>query len=348
MLIVDEAHDGRPTGADPWDIRDHVNWIRPVAVLKENDQVAARAAAARNPAAWQPALTGFKLAEADRNAIELRPHWAKTRGFAFAVVPTNEETMNNNGITFERTVPITMRNAWMQVSVGYDVARRHHHVIVAADGTEIPSSVGTRLYDGARTLNRGGFDNRSYSLAKFLDTSPKFTLRLAPDQKKASQSGTEFDVIVFGPLIVDLPADGKPLQAQVPLPPPIKKNPEWKPEWKWEPGKTYDGKPLVIRGLPFAAGNGMLHGTTATFSLDPSYKRFVALLGVCDGGGDVVGPIEILLDDEPFWKSNGKFDSRAAAQQIDLFLPAEHKTLTIRTPAANGVLGLGNAGFMTE
>ena len=89
VLVVEEAHDNRPSGADPWDIRDHVDWLWPmltVAEMKEKPSLAQVLPLGR----WIPSLIGFDVSKEDAEQAYLRPVYT-SRGFRFAIVPTSEE-----------------------------------------------------------------------------------------------------------------------------------------------------------------------------------------------------------------------------------------------------------------
>ena len=72
ILRVDPAHDQRPAGADPFEIRDLFNWIEPVVVL---DPAELGAAVAGRLAETIPAWNGWRLTAADGKADEPAPHF---------------------------------------------------------------------------------------------------------------------------------------------------------------------------------------------------------------------------------------------------------------------------------
>ncbi|KKK66168.1 hypothetical protein LCGC14_2966800, partial [marine sediment metagenome] len=60
-LLTDEAHQGRPAGADPLDIRDMLDWLEPVllldqAKLKQNVEAASTRLFPAKPAAAEVPL----------------------------------------------------------------------------------------------------------------------------------------------------------------------------------------------------------------------------------------------------------------------------------------------------
>lgn len=75
VLSVDPAQEQRPSGADPFDIRDHFNWLEPLVTL---DAAELKAELLRR--AWQriPAFEHWKVATGDRAEARLVNHWDET------------------------------------------------------------------------------------------------------------------------------------------------------------------------------------------------------------------------------------------------------------------------------
>lgn len=344
VLVVDEAHDNRPSGADPWDIRDHVDWLWPMLIVAESKSETPLAA--YEPLSrWVPALAGFEMAKADRVRTILRPMFT-SRGYRFAIVPLDQE-QRDPGIFLTKNIKVSNGNARVDVSAGMDGASgRHHHVIVEADGAELSSMPSGSIPVGSHYAAKGSYGEREYGLGPYLGKDVKFSLRLQPDQYKSGpQGGVVINNVGFGALIAKLPADGKFIEAEIPL---TSIKPEKLPaDWTWENGKSVKNTELKLKGLVFQSGTALPAQSEITIPLDASWKRFVAVVGKLDPITSV-SLIAISIDGEMLWETDGKFENHATAAQLDIDLPPGHKTLTIKINNKADHVVFGNAGFMTK
>jgi hypothetical protein len=114
-------------------------------------------------------------------------------------------------------------------------------------------------------------------------------------------------------------------------------------------GKLPNGVPLNIRGYPFDEGIGSRYNTSLTYKLDPSWQRFVAVVGLADGWQDV-GPYEILLDDKPHFRTTnpGTFGRNSPGEQLDVAIPPGHKSITFRVKCQSSQAAWANAGFLHD
>jgi hypothetical protein len=97
----------------------------------------------------------------------------------------------------------------------------------------------------------------------------------------------------------------------------------------------------------FEHGTALPAGSQITIPLDPSWKRFVAVIGKRDPYQGAA-LLSIQLDGEPFWESDGPFEQGATAAQLDFELPPGSKKMTLKINNKEGFLVLGNAGFMLK
>jgi hypothetical protein len=344
LLVVEEAHDNRPSGADPWDIRDHVDWLWPMLTIAANNEKPSLTAALP-VGRWIPALQGFEVSKEDAAQAFLRPMYS-SRGYRFAIVPTSE-AQRDEGIRFTKNVKVTNNNARVNVSVGMDgVSGRHQSIVVGADDAALFSVPSPAISISYHPANKNSYGEREYSLGPYLGQDVKFVLRLQPEQgKDGPQGGVVFDNVGFGSLIAKLPADGKFLEAEVPL---TSIKPTKLPaEWTWANGKSVKNTDLKLRGLAFENGTALPAQSEITIPLDPSWKRFVAVVGKLDPVTGV-SLIAISLDGVKLWDTDGKFENHAAAAQLDIDLPPDSKTITIKINNKEGLVVFGNAGFMTK
>jgi len=341
LFIIDEAHDNRPSAADPWDIRDHVNFLWPTLLLSDEklpqpfDQLDT----------WIPALTGFQLPAAARDKVRLRPVWCE-RDWQFALVLTDHDPKAAS-VLLEQTLPLALNNSLFSVVAGHDGQGARRQVIgVKIDGESVEATINGDLNVGAREGRRREFDNRDWGLGNFVGKKVRLTLEIKPEpNKQEDQSGIIFDKLIFRPLIMNLPANGKPLLPTVFL---TSLAAEQLPQdAKWKAGQRSDGQPLVFRGLKFSEGTAIRTNTELTFKVDPAWRSFVAVLGLAHGWQGA-GPYEILLDGQPFWKQTTVFDRVSPGMQVNVDIPPGHKLLTIRVKGEDSFGLLGNAGFVTR
>jgi hypothetical protein len=118
-------------------------------------------------------------------------------------------------------------------------------------------------------------------------------------------------------------------------------------DWQLVPGKLSNGEPLAVYGYPLSAGTGIPAGGELSFPLDPSYRRFTAIIGLGKGWQNA-GPYEILLDGKLHWTSGKAFERNGSGQQINVDIPAGHKLFTIRIQGQESFGALGHAGFSTK
>lgn len=76
FLRVNAAHDGRPAGADPFDIRDTFDWLAP---LVELDRERVKQETARRSARLVPAWEGWSVFTGDDPSARLVNHWSESR-----------------------------------------------------------------------------------------------------------------------------------------------------------------------------------------------------------------------------------------------------------------------------
>ena len=123
ILVTDYAHEGRPSGADPFDIRDEVSWLDPVVDLPAVTESAI-------PETWQDArileqLPSWVGGEALIEEPQLRPSgvtwWNMWRPGLLIDLP--EE------MKLTRQVAVSTTNAWFQVAAGRGREGRGGHLI---------------------------------------------------------------------------------------------------------------------------------------------------------------------------------------------------------------------------
>ena len=112
VLITEFAHKGRPPGADPFDIRDEVNWLMPTVRLDSAAMARHYGGAVRH----FTGLGGWSLAEPEAAKVQLSAKWDNTDGRWEPGL-----LVGASGLTLTRKIRVTRDTAWLWMSaVGRD------------------------------------------------------------------------------------------------------------------------------------------------------------------------------------------------------------------------------------
>ncbi|MBC8874202.1 MAG: NPCBM/NEW2 domain-containing protein [Planctomycetes bacterium] len=346
-LVTEFGHEGRPADTDPLDIRDHVDWLMPWVKV---DLTAVKRPAA-DLARWFAPLEGWNVDDAIRKRINARPWWnRKTGRWVMALSPdANKNVADVEPVAATRREKITLSNAYIYIAAGRDTTDSTYHNIQLQIGGEQHA---TTLNGDLRTnAGPGSLHDRVWGLGGYVGKEATLSLVLTPQgDDNAKPAGIVWGTVAMRPLIENLPEDGQPIKPDVPLT-------SLKPTaatYRGRPveilaGKLPDGTSLKVLGYPFSTGFGVRVGTSITYELDPSYRRFVAVLGLADGW-QAVGPYEILLDDEVFWTSSEPktFDRNTPGCQLDIPIPEGHKNIQFRLQGRDSSGAWAAAGFMLD
>ncbi len=341
VLVTDWAHEGRPAGADPLDIRDYVDWIHPFVEL-DASKLPKTAAVLDN---YVPELAGWQLPEKFWPRVELKPVWAQEKWkVSFAIDPAGADA-NIEPVELTRRERITLNNARFIAGFGHDASQPHHHkLIVLAEGQEIVSTLDSPPTSGTRPGLQGEFDEREYSLTPHLGKEVTLTLRIERVERRAEPAaGILWRPLELRPLIDNLPKTLEPLHPSAPLT--SLDLAASQPMLKRKAGETNAGEPLTIRGYRLTSGFGVPAQASMTYKLTPSCHRFVAVVGLAKGNREV-GPFTILIDGQPHWKLDRMFGRNSPGVQIDVPIPAGHETITFLVGGSECEAAWGNAGFL--
>jgi NPCBM/NEW2 domain len=386
VLVTDFGHDGRPAGADPADIRDAVDWLMPRVQVDRNALPQPKVALPAFPSGGGeagfadavPPLAGWQLADDYRDKVELVPFWNKSLGrWSPAMRRKGEQDWKDDSVLFEltRSMHVTPANAWVEIAAAQDGSGRENPSIgLTANGQPVEAIMNGDLRTNG---NPGASEERKWSLGAWADKDIKLSIVVHAQKSGRYQTqGLLWGHVSTGPMATDLPSDGRPIKPDVPIT-------SLKPVSfalqdgvkELQAGKLPDGKPLVVRGYPFADGYAVPHGSNLVYNLEPRYGRFVAVIGLADGSS-AIGPYQVYLDDELYWNSvrgvvkdedanekpadqgrgdrgkgdrkPGLFGRHTPARQIDVPLPPGHKTITLRLMGDSGAGAWASAGFMTR
>jgi hypothetical protein len=102
--------------------------------------------------------------------------------------------------------------------------------------------------------------------------------------------------------------------------------------------------------FPFPTGIGVPEGSTLTYALDPSWKRFVSIVGYTTVNWAEVGPYEVFFDDQPAWTNTDPIQYHwwHRGTQVDVAIPPGAKTMTLKLAEGNAHGAWALSGFMTQ
>ena len=335
VLVTDFAHDGRPAGADPGDIRDEVNWLMPMVRVDP----AALGMTAEVLGWTVPALRGWTVQQKDLS--HLRPTVVVRRK------GPREWAMDLNppGLTLSRTVKVTLANALLYAAATRGTNDGGHVLDLSADGQQVKG----RHEDGRTLRTRendpGESTEQRWMLAPFLGRRVTLTLRAVRDKDGKTDEALIWRGLALEPLVAHLPADGKILTPDVPLGDLEPVEAVWFPQGKGRRAtRTQPPEPSVqkIHGLTLANSYPVRSGLKMTYRLRGGLRQFVAVVGTENQHHR--GPFRVLLDGKVVWKSSKAID-RGQLEQVAVKLPRDAKTISL-VPEHDMTTGAwGQAGF---
>lgn len=344
ILVTDFAHDGRPAGADPLDIRDQVAWLNPLITIDKSQLPRPEQSIAR----WIPALAGWKLADKSADRVRMQTAFDPERREFHLTLQSLEKSKDAPPLELERSVAFTPRNTRLTMEASSDGQRKLPAKLrILVDGEPRESSMNGDVDTTPTSIRKP--QSREYSLGDLVGKTAKLSVQIVhPTKSDGEMNGLIFWELALRPIIENLPESGALPSPDVPL---ASLQPRMSLQGNKQlalppSGQTTDGKPLEIRGLKLASGFGLPPGSEVTYDLDPAFERFTAIIGQASGWRGA-GPFEILVDGEPHWTSGPEtFGRNSPGQVIDVPLPHDGKQITLRLQGAECLGAWGNAGFM--
>jgi hypothetical protein len=344
ILVTDFAHDGRPAGADPLDIRDHVAWLNPLVTIDKARLPRPQVKIAR----WLPPLEGWKLAESSLDRMRLQTAFDPERREFHLTFVSLEKLKDSPPVELERSVAITPGNMRLVMEASSDGQRKLPAKLrVVVKGEPRESSMNGDVDTTPTSFRKP--QSREYGLGDLVGTTAKLTVQvLHPNRGDGDMNGLIFWNLALLPGIESLPENGALPSPDVPLASltPRKAVKAGKPLELPAAGQRSDGKPLEIHRLKLAGGFGLPAGAEVTYDLNPSYERFIAIIGLASGWQNA-GPFEILIDGQPHWSSApATFGRNSPGKYIEVPLPADGKQITLRIQGGECLGAWANAGFV--
>ncbi|MEX2216969.1 MAG: NPCBM/NEW2 domain-containing protein [Phycisphaeraceae bacterium] len=354
VLVTDYAHEGRPRGADPLDIRDEVDWVWPTVKIDLNE--ASKTRKAPTLAEALPQLEGWTIPQDVIDRSEIRVFWNRKEGRWENVLYVDraaERYEHLKPFDLTRKVTITGANGWLPLSMSRDDGQIGHELKVLVDGEEVKSALNGDINTSGRTP--GDFEDRFYSFGQYLGKEITITLRIEPRGGNGQKpAGILFGTTELEPLLLSAADDGMPIKPEVPLTSLMAVKTEHRKDVPWAmKAGTYgiDAKPIVMKGIEFKDGWALPRGPSEmVYELDPSWKRFVAVIGMVEGSAGA-GPFEVLLDDEVVWRTEtpSVLGRSQPLWQVNVAIPPGHKTITLRIDKSSPAAGAwADSGFMKK
>lgn len=337
VLITDNAHDDRPAGADPLDIRDDVCWLVPLVIVSP-------AARSQSPGLVKalPGLEAWDEFNEDWRAATVGHRWneAADRWEAVLTVPAGKklqlrrtETIQSSGDVLEIVSAISRNYSEqeLELKVNGEVLSWHASEDRQAMATRQQKYVEPWIRRNNR-FSEGREDLISDTLAYWWD------LQKYRDQEVSLEltiSGGKGYRLVWADsslrsAIGNLPASGELPKIDVPLTSlPIVDASDVRGRGEaMKDMLPYTAKyrePIRFLGQVRTGGYGMIRNTYYSVELKPEYKKFVALVG---GVKLSSGPMRVMVDDQVLWEK-AKVNALGPAELIELTLPPNGKRLTL-------------------
>ena len=351
VLVTEFAHDDRPAGADPFDLRDQVVWLAPLVKLD------LQSAHPQMLLSMLGALPDWQLKGDGWKRIAISSRWnTTTLGWDLVVsLPRGAE------LKLARKLNVTAASDIVELRTVCPVELEEHEFRLTVDGEPLDWLASTdrdRLRAWvARYYSKNNFRNDPQDshmgdrLAYWWNLKPwrgkqvalELTLAGTAEQNEIAWRG-----FAVRSAIANLPDDQGPVEPDVllsTLTPTHIAGPREAIEPAVNAVPDNDLTPVRFLGQQFTGGWGMRRESVLKFAIEPDYRKFVAVVGGCR---QIAGPIQILIDDRPVWETP-LVNNLLPAEQIELESPPDSKTLTF-TVGANGsydgAAAFVNAGFM--
>jgi hypothetical protein len=350
VLIVEAAHEERPPGADPLDIRDQVCWLCPL-VQVEFARTERLPAVLTGLASWQLAGSGLDsgLIASEWNASTLA--WDPVLRLS-----------KGQGLTLSRTLQVSAAADVLELRTACPDDLEEHEFQVTVDGQSLSWNTNTERSELRRRLQSYGRERLraesetgavSDRLAYWWDLSPwrgkQVTVAVSIAAKR-DRNDIAWRGIALRPAIDNLAANGRTLKFDVPLtslaPSEVRAiNERMQPAQNALPVSRGQDRTIRFLGQQFTGGYGMMRESSISFPVQPEYRRFVAVAGCCQQAS---GPMRLLIDGEVVWERKVTSALRPA-QQLDVAVPAGAKTLTLQVGndgTSYGYAAWTDAGFV--
>ncbi|MBT4846377.1 MAG: hypothetical protein HON92_13185 [Planctomycetaceae bacterium] len=360
---------GRPTGADPFDIRDDVSWMRALLTINVTEL--------QSRAWWgfqqySPQIASWTIPDNFKSHVRLSAYWNPDQGRWMSGLSWKSPVATAVGtpiMEFSQKVVLTLNNSWVTFSGASDgIGDKTATVRVTVNDEAILSMDNEDVNLAGKV---GSFDTKHWALGAMLGEEVEIKVQVMP-REAGTYKPQGFTIGSFGlqPVISGLSEDGELPVPDVPLSSlkPISFELAGYTEFP-QVGVLKDDVPLQTGGVRIADGYVFPGEGKFVYKLMPNYKEFFMIVGREHSTNGSFGPCEILVDEEVVWTSQELFVGREAAVISDnkgdqpdgvflqsapsafvrISIPSGHASLTIRSKGKPTDFGfLGGAGFTSD
>lgn len=345
QLVTEFAHDQRPAGADPFDIRDQVAWLHPLVTLDLGPSAGDRAAS------MLAGLREWKVEQGEWSEFGLTSQWSEPGEQWDAVVSLPKE----RELVLSRRLRVVRGGDVLELLTVSPTDLNEHEFELTVDGEVVKwrnNADRNQLrqwmlrYARTRSRERSEETNLTERLAYWWDLSPwrgrEIDLRLRL-RGKNEQNAIAWRNLAMRSAIANLPVGEEPRRPDLRL---TALDPLRGDHGNRGARKASD-EPILLLGQTFEDGISLARDTRVTYSVPPEGQSFVAIVGCTT---QVAGPVQVLIDDRVMWE-RAAINSLHGAEQIALAIPKGAKTLTLVNGADGlfyGVVAFAEAGFVSE
>ncbi len=348
VLVAEFAHEQRPAGADPLDVRDEVVWLSPLVKLDlTSGGMTSRALAVlRGAADWELAGEGWRNVPLGSRWNVPASSWdgvlTLEKGAELKLARKLRVTRASDVVELLTICPHDLDEHDFALRVNGELTPWHNN----ADRNQLRQW--TLRY--SRTRAREGSDEESNltdRLAYWWDLSPwrgqEVTLELILRGKR-DRNEIAWRGLAVRSAIGNLPETGQPIAVDVPLAQleAIAGRSGSKPV-KSSENRADD--PVRLLGQEFRGAQLLSKGNSASFAIKPEFQKFVAVVGCAM---QVAGPMQVLVDERVVWE-RAAINSLTPAEQIEIAIPEGAKTLTLASGSDGlyyGTAAFAEAGFV--
>lgn len=364
-LVTLTAHEGRPEGADPLDIRDAAVWLSPeITIDLEASRGESVAQLLDLPAGWTLSVNGeTKLPEIRSRWNELQRRWDRLLeyGKTDKLILRASASVGIDSDVLQLLTAIPERVQQHQIHLTVDgepvewytsVDRVQTQAIIARYATDFFRSRQENLFPRIQEAARRSMPATVDEVAYWWDLSPwsgkevELIITIQGDQEtneivwhRLSQRSSVVGKRPAGMKFIepDVRLESiHPLEASSDrgrFPPRVGQIPRGK------------GEPIHFLGQTWTDGYGMPRSSRLKVALKPEFRQFVAVVGCCEQS---CSPLRILIDDQPCWIAEGR-TQLDAAEQVVIDIPQGSRELTIESGADgsyDAYVAFAKAGFL--
>ena len=347
VLVTEFAHQDRPPGADPLDIRDHVDWLLPMITL-DGAPPGREALLRRFLPGWQT----WTLGDDDARRVSVSASWDE----ALQRWEPAVQILGSQPIALRRTISrVSYANDLVEVNLAPAGRMLAHRIELRVDDALVEPVTKDPLADWGGGNIRPARSNQEpldagllvrWDLQEYHGQAVELSLTIGPTQKSP---GFAWRGCRLNSAIRNLPPEGRPLTPDVPLTSlePVdvySRKMGFPPARNRLPGRG-SSLPIAFLGQPYEDGYAMIRDSRITFALDPSYRGFVAVAGCCH---ESAGPFRVQLDDRDV-STTGPMNETMQAVQVQVEIPPGAKKLTLTIGKEGSPQGVGAwamAGFI--